>query len=233
MLIEECIFPFLKQLSFFHLTTLGSIPDYLELESVSLGKTVNILSQNNTFYPATHPAPLKLPLNQVRNISFHCNYKIRENSEDIFCTYGKNRNKSIVINYSDLTLLFIELLTIYDILKSANSFYTIDYSNCIQDIMSNPTVSNDTCIATISEILTANGLKIKDIDHKENDWHILAIDPIARDQYEHRMILLQALRFITLCSNTTVTFTIRLLDGTLSIAETSDSLFFQIDNLSP
>ncbi len=227
IIIEECISPFLKQLSLFYLITTKEFPFDQDIQNISLGKTVETLSRNTLFHPLTHPTPLSISLNQLRNIASHGTYKIQSDNQKIVCHYGQKRKQSITVNFKDLVLSFQELITIYSIIKSANSFYTTDYSNTIEDLIEQTTVTQHTCVATISEILLVNGLIIKELYRSEKQVDITAVDPFARSTDEHRALLMQTLRFLSFMPNTRITFTIKLIDETISLAETNLSLLLQ------
>ncbi|MYL85040.1 hypothetical protein GTA51_18170 [Desulfovibrio aerotolerans] len=197
LIIEESLSHFVKHISY--LLHAHSHGEPLNLTGdITLGKATYILSSNAKLKQLTHPAPLHIPLNQLRNIAYHSNYTIQNDPSTSICTYGSN-NK-IHVQYADIIKTIIELIDLYNILKTANSFYTVDNENFVHDLMATSTVTTETIIATISEILTYNKLQIQEFEHTSNRWKITILDPYARQNDDIKNILrdtLQAISFLS------------------------------------
>lgn len=155
------------------------------IDNLKLGSLVNELKTTSKFPELLSPPPWGLALNQWRNIAYHHNAKIIE--ETIICSYGEAPNiKEIHLTRNELTTLVKRICSIYNAFKNSEFIFVFDnlaeYQNHFKSTSTADfTLRKEVLLIELFSGINSQGFIIIDYNHTENNASLVLQDLTAKD----------------------------------------------------
>ena len=185
-IIEGLIKPYLKAL-LHQIRIANGIETVLGyIDSLSLGKIVNDLSQESGYGDLFMPPPWNITLNHWRNIAYHHTAKI-ENSE-IICWYGKTPNiKKIRLSRSELLPLVQTAFDVYRAIRLAHTLFSMDNLKEINRFSPTIEVRDDAEFPNFATALASQGFEIVEFKKSIDETKLVVQDVSNLNPDQHRV----------------------------------------------
>ena len=185
-LIEACIQPFLKLLTFLNRLIREKAVTCDMINQLKLGQIVGELIDCADLEDLLIPTSFNLKLNQWRNIAKHDSFSVNENK--IIGKYRINDNElEVVLLKPELWFIFETVNDISSILKLTHAIFFFDNINEITPYWDNTELREESGILTLIQLFNTHGLSTKSYSSEEDQIHFELCETSTIIGYEERM----------------------------------------------
>lgn len=184
-IIEGLIKPYLKNLLCQVRLINDTATSFHEIRNLDLGKIVTELMRTIDFSELFIPPPLKLKINQWRNIAYHHTYKVV--NDTITLWYGKGVNKKEITIPINNIMVITE--TIYNYFKLHKLAYVIFFVDNIEDIkkyLPNEETEQrfEELFVNIASGIASQGFEITNLDKNPDESKLIVKDLTKNNSVE-------------------------------------------------
>jgi hypothetical protein len=197
----------------------GVTIDYQTIGNSELGKIVNKLIKQAKFPELFSPPPLKIKINQWRNIAYHHNFRLV--NDTILLWYGKGKNRvETMIPKDHILQIAKQIFNCFKIQKLSHDIFFIDNIEAIKNYLPNmdDTIRFEALFTNIASGITSQGFEIINLEQNLDEAKLIVKDLTDFNSYErctHASQFLYSLWLITKAKSLSVEY--RGNDGTAKV----------------